>query len=159
MKRAMLIIAAGLTAAAAFLFMRAAQPKRISVELYYYNVEADRAISPALPCSPDAVLPVDRRIRKTPGLIADTLALLLEGHLTAREKAQGFRTEFPQPRFRLRSLTLQDGTLTLVFEDPDHFSSGGACRAVLLRTQIEKTALQFPDVRNVVCLPDEVFQP
>jgi spore germination protein GerM len=94
--------------------------------------------------------------------IKDTIELLLKGkeNLTEEELAQGITTEFPLDDFRLKSVNLKsDGTLILEFEDPLNKTVGGACRVGILWFQVEATAKQFPQVKNVQFLPETLFQP
>ena len=74
--------------------------------------------------------------------------------------AQGITTEFPLDGFKLKSVNLKnDGTLILEFDDPLNKTLGGACRVGILWFQIEATAKQFPQVKKVQFLPEELFQP
>lgn len=124
------------------------------VKLFYYNTRKD----PRSDCAAEAVVAVEREIPISNTPIQDTIALLLKGNLTVAEKAQGFTTEFPHTQFTLQSLNLKRGILTLTFPDVPGFTTGGSCRVGLLREQIVKTAKQFPEVKEVVFLP-EIFQP
>jgi hypothetical protein len=54
---------------------------------------------------------------------------------------------------------LKNGVLTLEFEDAQNKAVGGACRVGVLWFQIEATAKQFPEVKEVRFLPKEIFQP
>ncbi len=131
------------------------------VELFYYNQELDTDESGNVMCSPDSVSPVSRSVAATTQdeLIKKTLNLLLEGNLSQAEKDQGLSTEFPNPDFELEDLSLENGVLTLTFTEVPGFTSGGSCRVTLLRAQVEETALQFPEVDEVVIQPSEIFQP
>lgn len=131
----------------------------VTVKLYYYNQEKDREIAEYMPGSPEAILPLEREIPYSDTLISDTIDLLLEGALTEDEKDAGFMTEFPGPNFRLVDTQLEDGTLLLIFEDPEFFTVGGSMRTGIMATQIMKTALQFPEVNEVRFENDELFQP
>jgi len=71
------------------------------IKFYYYNFAKDRKIAEYIPCSPDAVLPVEREIIVGEDLIKDTINLLIQGNLTNDEKSLGFLTEFPYPGFKL----------------------------------------------------------
>ena len=92
-------------------------------------------------------------------LIEETIRLLMAGELTAEERAQGLTTEYPLDGVTLDDVALSDGTLTLTFSDPNHLTSGGACRAGILWLQIEQTALQFDEVEQVRFQPEDLFQP
>lgn len=129
----------------------------VTVKLYYYNKAKGDEIGDG--CSPEAVLPVEREIPATKTLIQDTIQLLIEGKLTEQEKQAGFSTEFPLAQFELLSTSLRDGVLTLEFADPAAKSVGGSCRVRVLWAQIQKTAKQFPEVKEVRFEPEELFQP
>lgn len=127
------------------------------VNLYYYNMTEEEEDG-QVDCDRESVLPVERVISgKEP--IKETIELLLEGELKSQEEEQGFETEFPHKEFKLRETNLEDGTLTLTFYEVPGFTTGGSCRVNLLRAQIEKTALQFPEVEEVNIEPETLFQP
>lgn len=130
------------------------------VSLFYYNQVKDREIGGGNPaCSPEAVLPVDRKIAKSPTPIEGTIKELIKGELTQDERVQGFDTEFPHEGFELVSASLKDGSLTLEFTEIPGFTTGGSCRVTLLANQIIKTAKQFSEVSEVYFSPSELFQP
>lgn len=132
-----------------------------TVRLYYYNEPADRQLSEnnEPQCSEEAILPITRSITTSETPIEDTINLLLAGEITETESNNGFSTEFPNPQFSLVNSSLNDGVLTLEFTEVPGFTSGGSCRVTLLAGQITKTASQFPEVREVKILPEEIFQP
>lgn len=129
------------------------------INLYYYNKIKDLGKSKNPACSPKSVITVIRDLPQSNTPIEDALNLLLAGNITDEERAAGFETEFPGPGLKLLSAVLNNGILTLTFDDPDYFTSGGSCRVGLMWAQIEKTALQFPGVNEVRYLPDSLFQP
>lgn len=130
-----------------------------TVTLYHYDMQKDTAADGVVACSPDSLVAVERKIRGTDP-IHRTLELLLEGDVSREEQAAGLSTEFPLSGVSLGDTTLQEGgTLHITIVDEGSRTSGGACRVGLMRGMIEKTALQFPEVRAVVIAPDEVFQP
>lgn len=129
------------------------------VKLFYYNQIRDKEIAEYIPCSPDAVLPVEREIAITKTPIQDTVKLLLEGELTDAEKAAGFATEFPLQGLRLTGASRKERVLTLQFDDPLNKTSGGSCRVRLLWAQIQKTAKQFHGVEEARFIPEWLFQP
>lgn len=130
-----------------------------TVSLYYYDPARDEDAGGNIQCSRAGLVPVERQMRSG-NPIEDTLQLLLEGKLTAPERAQGITTEFPLSGLTLDSATLSDeGVLTLLFNDPQNKTSGGACRAGVLWFQIEATAKQFPEVAEVRFEPEYLFQP
>lgn len=125
------------------------------INLFYYNKIKDVDFS----CSRDAILPVEREIPVSVTPIQDSVNLLLKGNLSDTEKLAGFQTEFPLSGFSLIGVNLKDGMLTLQFDDQGNRSGGGSCRVMLLWSQIAKTALQFPEVKQVRFEPEELFQP
>lgn len=130
-------------------------PKYRSIRLYYYNSQKD----PQQECSESAVLHVERNISFSQTPIRDSINLLLEGKISNKEKSLGFTTEFPLEGFILKGANLRGGVLSLEFTDPLNKTSGGSCRVGLLWAQIEKTAKQFPEVKQVRFIPPELFQP
>ena len=132
-------------------------PATHTISLYYPNsAEADIWGDE---CSPRSVVGVRRAVSEDEATPEGALELLLEGELTDDERSGGFHTEFPHDSFRLLSSRLENGRLTLEFDDPDGFSVGGSCRIGLLYASIERTVMQFPEVRSVVVMPEDIFQP
>jgi len=136
--------------------------KLLKVSLYYYNPEKDKDESENIKCSKDGLVKIERFIpfSKTP--IKDTLELLLKGkeNLTEKEISSGITTEFPLEGLKVKSINLKDdGTLVLEFEDPLNKTVGGSCRVGILWFQIEETLRQFPEVKRVTFIPEELFQP
>jgi len=132
------------------------------VLLYYYNPQKDRDSAGNIQCSRAGLVAIKRNIPLTQTPIEDTLNLLLKGkeNLTKEEEASGLTTEFPLAGLKLESVNLKpDGTLILEFSDPLAKTIGGSCRVGILWFQIEATAKQFPEVKQVKFLPEELFQP
>lgn len=119
-------------------------PHKITVKLYFYNSNFDHKRD----CLEDAVLPVEREIPRTETPIKDTIELLLRG-VTPEESAEGFGSEFPYAGFKLLGASLNNGVLNLNFPEISSFTSGGSCRVGLLNAQLDKTAKQFPEVKEV----------
>ncbi|MDD3006734.1 MAG: Gmad2 immunoglobulin-like domain-containing protein [Candidatus Pacebacteria bacterium] len=130
-----------------------------AVSLYYYNPDKDQDASGNVQCSKQGLVPVSRNITSGDNAIRDTIKLLLEGGLTAEEKNGGVTTEYPIAGLSLKDANLRDGTLTLTFDDSEGRTVGGACRVGVLWSQIESTAKQFPEVKEVKFMPEELFQP
>lgn len=130
-----------------------------TVELFYYNPANDRDQSGNVLCSRQGLVSVIREVPPS-NTIEDTIRLLLQGELTAQERAQGVSTEYPLPGLTLLSAQLgSDGVLTLTFDDAQNKTVGGACRTGVLWFQIEATALGLPGVKSVTFMPEELFQP
>ena len=129
------------------------------IKLFYYNPTLDTDLTGNVLCTDRGLAAVNRTIPVSQTPIQDTIRLLLKGELTAQEKAQGIKTEFPLAGVSLSAASLNNGTLTLTFSDPQQKTSGGSCRVTILREQIEATAFQFPEVKKVQFAPNTVFQP
>ena len=127
--------------------------------VFHYLPNKDRAAELNNEAHPRALLPVEREIPFSENLIFDTINSLLETELSEEEKQAGFWTSFPGESFRLLRAELQGDTLTLYFDDPLYFTSGGSNRVGFMWLQILMTALQFPEVRNVRYEPKTLFQP
>jgi spore germination protein GerM len=136
------------------------EPETMTVNLYYYNLEADKEIADYISCSGDAILPVEREIQVVEDDVPTyTLNELLKGQITTEEAADGFQTEFAPGKLELKSLTIKDGVATVEFLDDKGFTSGGSCRVGILASQIQKTLLQFPEITKVEFANEEMFQP
>jgi len=130
------------------------------VALYYFNQTEDQKLAPEQQINTNSILPVYRIFPASKNLLVDTINELIKGNLTVTEKQQGFMTEFPNKDFKLISADLAaDGTLTLEFTEVPGFTDGGSARMLILWNVIEKTAHQFPGVKQVTFTPDILFQP
>lgn len=133
--------------------------KQDTYQLFFYNEKADKNLNEGIiECDPRAVLPITRVTKNKPN-IEQTLKLLVEGGPLPEEQVQGFTSEFPHKNFTLENVAFTGGILSLTFTEVSGFTSGGSCRINLLKTQIEKTALQFDEVKEVRILPEEILQP
>jgi hypothetical protein len=129
------------------------------INLYYYNSKLDTDATGNIACSKKGIVSVSRTIPKTTTPIEDTIRLLLQGKILSDENVQGITSEFPLPEVSLTGLNLENGVLTLSFNDPQNKTSGGSCRSGILWFQIEATAKQFSEVKSVKFTPDSLFQP
>ena len=129
------------------------------VKLYYYNPTKDTDSTGNLLCSRQGLVAVNRQVAKTNTPIQDAIQELLKGQLTPEEKQSGITTELPLAGVSLKGANLKNGVLILEFTDPQNKTSGGSCRTGILRHQIEATAKQFADVKEVVFKSQELFQP
>lgn len=129
------------------------------ISLYYYNSALDRDETGNIMCSRKGLVAVERKIPSTINPIKDAINLLLKGELTNDEQARGITTEYPLEGLTLKNIVLNNGVLTLAFDDTKNKTVGGACRVGILWFQIEATAKQFPEVKEVRFLPEELFQP
>jgi len=128
------------------------------VNLFYYNPQKDEDEDGNIMCSRQGLVSVQREVSST-DIIKNTIDELLKGNLTSEERAKGITTEYPLSGFSLLGYNLEDGVLTLTFEDSNSQAVGGSCRVGILWFQIETTARQFPGVNSVRFLPEEIFQP
>lgn len=133
-------------------------PKR-KVLLYYYDGGKDADEQGSIQCSEKGMVAVERTMPVTMSPIQNTLKLLLAGGLTDDERRMGITTQFPLEGVSIADISFIDGKLVLTFNDPLFKTSGGACRATILRMQIEKTVKQFETVKSVILKPDDAFQP
>lgn len=127
------------------------------VNMFVYNPALDTDDTGTILCSEKGLVPLPRLMPDaTPERAVETL---LMGKILDDERKGGVTTEFPLEGFSLASSQLEDGVLTLTFDDPNGKTSGGSCRVSILRAQIEATAKQFEEVREVRILPETLFQP
>lgn len=136
----------------------AASSVGIPIRLYYYNEALDQGPGGAQ-CSSKGLVAVDRTIQATTLPLTKAVRLLLQGDILPAEKTEGLTTEFPLAGLSLVNAEIEDGVATLTFDDPQNKTGGGACRTGILWAQIEATAKQFPSVKSVRFLPEELFQP
>ena len=129
------------------------------VKLYYYDETKDRDEAGNVKCSEAGLVAVERSITKTENIIFETVKMLLEGKLTDVERSRGIVSEFPLDGVRLESSKQEKDAVTLTFSDPKNKTGGGSCRVGILRSEIEKTVRQFPGVKTVKIMPEELFQP
>ena len=130
-----------------------------TIKLYYYDAERDKDESGNIKCSRDGLVAVERNIIKSQIPIQNSINQLISGQLSVEERASGISTEYPLSGLSLKGASLQDGVLTLEFNDLNNKTGGGSCRVGILWYQIEATAKQFPGVMEVRFLPEELFQP
>jgi hypothetical protein len=134
-------------------------PAKTTIKLFYYDSNKDKDESGNILCSRQGLVAVEREIPVTNTPIQDSVRLLLQGNLTAQEKSQGLSTEYPLPGVALLGANLKNGILTLEFSDPQNKTGGGSCRVGVLWFQIEATAKQFLEIKEVKFKPEEIFQP
>lgn len=133
--------------------------RSVPVRLYYYDARKDTDETGNVLCSAQGLTAVERFVPATDAPLADTIKLLLRGEISDEERARGITSELPLLDFRFESATVNDGVATITFSDPQNKTSGGSCRVSVLRAQIEATAKQFPEVKEVRILPQDILQP
>ncbi|HEX8591468.1 MAG TPA: GerMN domain-containing protein [Candidatus Paceibacterota bacterium] len=129
------------------------------VTIYLYDARRDMDASGNVLCSAQGLVPSTRTVPQTEARLAAALGELFAGSLTEEERGRGLRTEFPLEGVRLSEVEVDNGTAVITVRDPDHKSSGGACRVNIMRAQIERTAREFSTVERVRFAPEGVFEP
>lgn len=127
-------------------------PGTTSVNVYYYDAQRDTENGNVL-CSARGLVAVPRTIAATEAPLRAALERLLAGE-PAVEGLEAFPTGVT-----LESVSVTNGIATIRLSDPANRTSGGSCRASILRAQLEATANQFPTVTGVRVEPDTLFQP
>ncbi len=130
-----------------------------TVLVYAYDAKRDTDPAGNIQCSDAGLVALRRDVPSTTDAFGDAVREQLRGQLSGNEAAAGLATEFPLSGVELESAELTDGTLTMTFADPYSLTGGGSCRVSIMRAQLEASAKQFPQVREVRILPEELFQP
>ena len=101
------------------------------------------------PKNPSGLVPLKRRVNATAPL-RNTLITLTNG-ITRAEENQGFVSVMFGIKFV--SVRLENGTAYTYFTMPEGASFSGDLSPLVFRDAVERTALQFPQVKKVeVCL-------
>lgn len=131
--------------------------KKVKIKLYYFNHNVANKLNN--PCSSESISYIEKWIPLTENIIENTIRFRLLYQLSKKEIDKGFSGDFPIT-FLITNIELaaSDSVLTLDFLDLEWFSSGGSCRVSILKSQLRKTALQFPQVNSVI-FPKALFQP
>jgi spore germination protein GerM len=115
----------------------------VDVNIYLANNNLD----PWVTC--DKVFPVRRQVSSNSNIYRSVLDALFAGP-TESEKQNGYETALPSG-VKLKSVGADaTGTLTADFDSRLERGVSGSCRVNTIRTQIETTLKQFPEVRDVV---------
>lgn len=130
------------------------------VSLFYFNNKEDAKLPVEQQINVNSIQPVKRMISNSKNIIRDTINLLLAGNLSQIESDNWFTSEFPNKSFKLINMDLgDDGILRLTFTEVPWFTSGWSARMAIMANSIIKTVKQFPQVKEVKFLPEELFQP
>lgn len=107
------------------------------------------------------VFPVLRYASPNPAIARITLEELLRGP-SSMEKERGYQTAL-NTGVSIQKLTIQNGVARIDFDKQLEEAVGGSCRVSLIRSQIEKTLMQFPTVNKVIISIDgrteDILQP
>lgn len=125
------------------IFEEVAPTATATVRVFFNNSNLD----PEFSCN--KVFPVEREIKKTSAVARAALEELLKGP-TEAEKAQGFFTSIINSNVKIQTLTVENGTAKVDFNEQLEFQIGGSCRVSAIRAQITQTLKQFPTVSNVI---------
>ncbi len=131
------------------------KPQTTTIKVFFNNDNLD----PEFSCN--KVFPIERQIPKTQAVARAALEELLKGPLPA-EKTDGFFSNI-NPGVKIQSLTLENGTAKVDFDQQLEFQVGGSCRVAAIRAEITQTLKQFPTVKNVIISIDgrteDILQP
>ena len=94
------------------------------------------------------VFAAERRSPKTLSAGRNATEELLKGP-TPEEEKSGYFTSI-NSGVKLNSISIENGTARVDFDPELEKAVGGSCRVLAIRTQITRTLLQFPSVKNVV---------
>ncbi len=127
------------------------------VSAFFINTSRDP--DPAVQC--DLAFPVTRQVTTTLAVARAAVEMLLAGP-TVLEKNDGYSTAIPTG-VRIQRLVIENGVAKVDFNAALEREVGGSCRVAMIATQIRKTLLQFPTVRDVVISIDgrteDILQP
>lgn len=114
----------------------------MTVKVFFNNSEMD----PEFSCN--KVFPVERVISKTQAVARASLEELLKG-ASDEEKAEGYLSSI-NSGVKIQSLSIENGTAKVDFDEQLEFQAGGSCRVAAIRAQITETLKQFPTVNDVI---------
>ncbi len=115
-------------------------PSGITLKVYFLN----DSIKKINDCT--EVVPVERMVFDTKNLGEASLRLLLEGP-RGEEGDAGYVSSVPRGVW-LNSIKIEDGVASADFSR-ELSATAGSCNVLAIRTQIEKTLLQFPTIKKV----------
>jgi len=114
----------------------------MTLKAYFNNNNLDPGIS----CN--KVFPVERTVPKTSTVARAAIEELLKGP-TEAEKLRGFATSI-NPGVKIQSLTIENETAKIDFDEQLEFQVGGSCKVAVIRAQIIQTLKQFSTVKDVI---------
>jgi len=94
------------------------------------------------------VFSVKREVPKTEGVARAALTELLKGP-TSEEEQAGFITSINKG-VKIQKIVIKEGVAEVDFSKELNESVAGSCLVTAIRSQIEKTLLQFPTVQTVI---------
>lgn len=127
----------------------------MKVKAYFGNSNFD----PEVTCN--SVFPVEREVPKTQATARAALEELLAGP-TYKEQVSKYFTSI-NSGVKIKSLTIENGTARVDFDEQLEFQVGGSCRVSAIAAQIIRTLKQFPSVTDVIISvngrTEDVLQP
>ena len=114
----------------------------MDIEAYFINNKLD------LENTCVKVFPNKRQILKTQEVAYMSLYQLIQGP-NIGELSEGYDTGIPG-NVRINSVTIHDGTVFVDFDEGLEYGVAGSCRVAAIRSQIEATLKQFPNIKNIV---------
>lgn len=125
---------------------QAGQFERVkSVNVYF----VDKAKAESSSCEADVV--IVRQVPNAESLGLGALEALANGLLPDE---QGFYYSAINKDTRIQRFEIKNGTAYVDFNSALNKDSGGSCRVIAIRSQIEKTLLDLPDIDSVVISVD-----
>jgi len=95
---------------------------------------------------------VERKVEKSSAVAQKSIEALLRG-ATQEEINQGFVSSI-NPGSRLNKITIENDVAKVDFDKQFQMGVGGSCRVLAIKEQINKTLLQFPNVKKVIISVD-----
>ncbi|MDP2741571.1 MAG: GerMN domain-containing protein [bacterium] len=96
------------------------------------------------------VLPAERIIPKTQAPATAALEELLKGPTSTEKTSEGGYSTSINSGVKIKSLTIENGTAKIDFDEQLEFQVGGSCRVSAIRAQITETLKQFSTIKNVI---------
>ncbi len=119
------------------------EPELISVQVFYANSIKNPEM---LDCS--LVFPVSRVVTSREKIYEETIKLLLQGP-SLDEKTVGYKNMISE-NAGLNFAKFNNGILVADFNSQLDYAVGGSCWTAAIRSQIENTMKQWPEVKETV---------
>jgi spore germination protein GerM len=123
------------------------EEKNTPMLVYFSNTQKDPNMDVC-----EAVYPSERFVAKSDNLYESVMTEMLKGP-TDSEKSVGFMTQINEG-VKINRIIVNNGVAKIDFDASIERAVGGSCRTSAIRAQIEKTLLQFPEIKNVVISVD-----
>ncbi len=127
------------------------EPETISFKVYFLRVDEGE----------EKIEPVERQVSYTPAVARAAIEELLKGPLD-EEKETGYSTAINEDS-QLQSIEIEGGLARVDFNQRLDEEVAGSARVMAIRSQIEKTLLQFESIDEVIVSVDgrtgDILQP